>query len=510
MEQYSFVKSQMDKEKLVFNGYIYRHQRSRNNNHYFRYEDKTCNGSATLRGVTLFNANGGSVSEGKAHNHPQIAGRMEVIDALTELKTRAKIANLTPAAIVQEVRQTVNISDSIEMPSTTAMKQVVRRTRKKELPSEPDCATHLVIPDSLKITRSGERNFLLFDSKDAGYVNEEEEDNIRIIGFGSDDSLKKLANSEVWFLDGTFKTCPQLFHQIYTMHYMFHGQTFPAVYVLLSGKTQVVYASMLELLISAADVQDIHLNPKFIIVDFELASINALQQKFPDAKVTGCFFHLAQNIYRSIQKNGLVNLYKTNEDVALSIRKLSALAFLPPEEICDAFSYLLTCAPIQAEPVYKYFGDTFVLGRSIAARGRGRPVHRLQRHPPRFPPTVWSIHHLQEYNLPRTNNNLEAWHRRFQTVVERFHLGVYSMINEFVKEEHRTNQEVERIIAGIKQVKKKKEQIQREQRLASVLARYGTAPLDDYLRGIAYSLHFGAATLNDRNDSDNEVIVDED
>ena len=198
----------MGKEKLAFNGYIYRHQRSQNSNHYFRCKDKNCNGSATLRGVTFFNTNGGSVSEGKAHNHPPIAGRMEVIEAITELKTRANIANSTPAAIVQEVRQTVNISDSIEMPSTTAMKEVVRRIRKKELPSEPDCATNLVIPDNLRITRSGESNFLLFDSKDTGNENEEEEDNVRIIGFGTDENLKKLANSDVWFLDGTFKTCP--------------------------------------------------------------------------------------------------------------------------------------------------------------------------------------------------------------------------------------------------------------------------------------------------------------
>ena len=80
------------------------------------------------------------------------------------------------------------------------------------------------------------------------------------------------------------------------------------------------------------------MGPKFIIVEFELASINALQQKFPDAKVTGfLFFYHSQNIYRNIQKNGLVNIYKANEGVALSIRKLSALAFLHPKDIFDSF-----------------------------------------------------------------------------------------------------------------------------------------------------------------------------
>ena len=375
------------------------------------------------------------------------------------MKSRSTLSNALPAAIVQDIRHTVNISDSIEMPSASAMKQIVRRIRKKELPSEPECSAALVIPHSLKTTRNGEKNFLLFDTKNGEMASENEMllEDMRIIGFGTDDALRKLANSHVWFLDGTFKTCPKLFHQIYTIHYMFHGHTFPAVYALLPGKTQEIYASMLELLISVAETKGIELNPKFIIVDFELASINALQHTFPNAKVTGCFFHLCQNIQRSIQKNGLVNIYKNNEDVALSIRKLSALAFLPPAEICNAFSYLLSCAPCEAEVVYKYFGDTFVLGRSIAARRRGRPGRLTQRHPPRFPPSVWSIHHLQEYNLPRTNNNLEAWHRRFETVVERYHMGVFLMIKEFLKEEHRTQQEVERIIAGSNQQKKKKE-----------------------------------------------------
>ena len=159
--------------------------------------------------------------------------------------------------------------------------------------------------------------------------------------------------------------------------------------------------------------------------------------------------------------------------------------------------------------VFMYFGDTFVLGRSIAARRRGRPGRLTQRHPPRFPPTVWSIHHLQEYSLPRTNNNLEAWHRRFETVVERYHMGVFLMIKEFLKEQHRSQQEVERIIAGNNQQKKKKEHIQREQRLATLIARYGTASLDDYLKGIAYNLHLGVANVDEPNISDGDVTSDE-
>lgn len=72
--------------------------------------------------------------------------------------------------------------------------------------------------------------------------------------------------------------------------------------------------------------------------------------------------------------------------------------------------------------------------------------------------------------------------------MQRYHLGVFSMIREFIKENHRTDQEVERLIAGNSPLKKKKEQHQREERIATVLGRHGTIPLEEYLRGIAHNM----------------------
>ena len=76
--------------------------------------------------------------------------------------------------------------------------------------------------------------------------------------------------------------------------------------------------------------------------------------------------------------------------------------------------------------------------------------------------------------------------------MERYHLGVFSMVKEFIKENHRTEQEVERLIAGNSPVKKKKEQLQREERIATVVGRHGTIPLEEYLRGIAHNMHLSS------------------
>jgi len=136
-----------------------------------------------------------------------------------------------------------------------------------------------------------------------------------------------------------------------------------------------------------------------------------------------------------------------------------------------------------------------VLRKPFATRvkRRERPACPVQRrHLPRFSPKLWSVLHLHENNLPRTNNSLEAWRRRFETVVERYHLGVFLTIREFIKENHQTDQEVERLTPGNTGVKKKKQQVQREERLRTVMGRHGTIPVDDYLRGIAHNMQLSA------------------
>lgn len=110
------------------------------------------------------------------------------------------------------------------------------------------------------------------------------------------------------------------------------------------------------------------------------------------------------------------------------------------------------------------FGETYVLERPIIARGRGRLRRNQLRHPPRFAPTEWSIYHFQAYNLPRTNNTLEAWHRQFKTVVGRYHLGMYSVIKEFIKENH-TDQEMEQLTAGNNSTKKRENKFREKRRL---------------------------------------------
>ena len=50
--------------------------------------------------------------------------------------------------------------------------------------------------------------------------------------------------------------------------------------------------------------------------------------------------------------------------------------------------------------------------------------------------------------IPRTQNNVEAWHRRWEILVGQSHIGVYRMIEELQKEQQSVDLQVESIIRG--------------------------------------------------------------
>lgn len=71
----------------------------------------------------------------------------------------------------------------------------------------------------------------------------------------------------MWLLDGTFKTCPLLFHQLFTIHGVKEKKSIPLVFALLSHKTQSIYEHLFKEIVGLQD----GLNPKYIMSDFEMA-----------------------------------------------------------------------------------------------------------------------------------------------------------------------------------------------------------------------------------------------
>ena len=180
--------------------------------------------------------------------------------------------------------------------------------------------------NTLKTT--DKEHFLLFDCGPSEET---------IIIFSTKQNLQLLLKSKNWYADGTFKTVPQIFVQMYTIHCVHLNNVIPAVYALLPNKTQQTYTEMFQALKSLQD----GLNPTSIMVDFEKSAVNAIHQEFGETKVQGCFFHFTQSFWKHIQRCGQQQRYVTDADFALNIKSLVAITFFPEDAVTSAYIFFL-------------------------------------------------------------------------------------------------------------------------------------------------------------------------
>lgn len=147
-----------------------------------------------------------------------------------------------------------------------------------------------------------------------------------------------------------------------------------------------------------------HFNPDFISVDYEKAEINAIRQSFPNAAIGGCFFHLVRNLKKKISEEGLLSQYNNDAVFALFVREIAAIAFVPIDKIDDALASLEADLPPELLPVLNWFETYYI----------GAPNRRGIRKTPLFPPDIWNVSERTLCGESRTNNNVEATHRRMQ------------------------------------------------------------------------------------------------
>ena len=94
--------------------------------------------------------------------------------------------------------------------------------------------------------------------------------------------------------DGTFKSCPDIYKQLYILMAWFRGMVMPAAFILLGGKKKTTYIRMLkELKAGAASIGKVFY-PTFVSLDFEAGAIEAFKAEFRLIKFLGCWFHFEQ------------------------------------------------------------------------------------------------------------------------------------------------------------------------------------------------------------------------
>ena len=140
--------------------------------------------------------------------------------------------------------------------------------------------------------------------------------------------------------DGTFRSSPVLFQQVYTIHVYYQGHSFPFAYVLMTHRNMVLYNEVLrhikDTIVMEYPAFDLA-NIKFCMSDFEPAILGAMTMAFPAATAKGCWFHYGQAIYRKASELGLSPSYKKKGVVYKIVKELIALALLPAKDILEGF-----------------------------------------------------------------------------------------------------------------------------------------------------------------------------
>ena len=114
----------------------------------------------------------------------------------------------------------------------------------------------------------------------------------RIILLGSASSVQRLLDAKVWFSDGTFRTAPAQWTQVYTIFAMVGTDVHPMLFALLRNKRTETYATMWRLIASfvygSIDPSDCSCE-RVHHVDYELAAMSTAVAQFPGHDLRGSF-----------------------------------------------------------------------------------------------------------------------------------------------------------------------------------------------------------------------------
>ncbi|KAI6658769.1 hypothetical protein LOD99_15094 [Oopsacas minuta] len=204
-------------QKLLEGGYVYlMHRRVGEMKHWQCEQRGECKARVHTKGIEI-------VKRTNEHLHvPDVQAT-----ACCEMK----------ASIKRKARDTQDSSHHI-IGELDSLKRTIQRQRASVLsaPVQPTALAELVLPAEYQRTAKGEQ-FLLYDSG--------EDDAHRFLIFGTQRNLGMLQQSKIWLADGTFKTAPPLFAQVYVVHGlrggddpMKTGHLLPSLFVLLPNKTE--------------------------------------------------------------------------------------------------------------------------------------------------------------------------------------------------------------------------------------------------------------------------------
>ena len=404
------------------------------------------------------------------HTDGSNAAGVEIAKMQTNLKCSAEDSQEIPSVLFNNILQGTSIAVRGQMPGKDAVRLMVQRKRNEILasPAQPVNLASIIIPDSFRMYEFAPRqneNFLLIDSG-AG-------DPDRILVFGRQSHVNWSFQMKKIYVDGTFRSAPSLFSQVYVIMAARGEFVLPILYALLPDKQEETYKRLFK------SIRELwpDFAPSSISTDFEKAALNAMRSIFPESELFGCLFHLVKNMRKKLASEGLMHIYNADPDFGLAARMIVALAFLPPNLLEDALEELTNETPEALMPILNWFEDFYI----------GRLNRRGIRQPAMFPWKIWSVYERTLNGIDRTNNHAEAAHRRMQAELGMDHPTLWKFINGIQKVQSGRDQSYEQFVRGEEPQKKRLKYQRADERILKIIQNAENRTTIEYLRGIAHN-----------------------
>ena len=174
-----------------------------------------------------------------------------------------------------------------------------------------------------------------------------------------------------------------------------------------------------------------------------------------------------------------MHLYNTNPDFALHAKMITALCFVPVDDLSSCVDSLAESLPEELIPVLNWFEDNYI----------GRPNRRgAGRWSPLFPVEMWNMYQRTLDGDDRTNNYAEAANRRLKSELGMLHPTIWKFI-AVLKNVHKGRDEYfEKLVAGNEPQSKLLKYRKADEKILKIVSEYGSRNEVEYLRSVGHNL----------------------
>jgi hypothetical protein len=229
----------LDKKFLIRNNYIFKwYSKNKDDSEYWLCR-RCLKHSVTVARDLIVNENSHNVEDEDEDTCVYTEAELLCEQAIVRIRRRC-LKEITPIPEIYDDELT-SLNEllsseviSIYIKPFKSMRSTLYNIRKKTIPNIPTSTDEIDLNEEYTHTTFNKR-FLLFDTNDDD----------RAIGFCSEAGLEKLAKSDQWHIDGTFKAAPLIYYQLIIIHAYLYGFMFSCCYILVKNKDYNIYKKVI-------------------------------------------------------------------------------------------------------------------------------------------------------------------------------------------------------------------------------------------------------------------------